>query len=93
MRTRYGHCPLRTAPGDRVLTDGEWAEDAADLMHRTGIAPRGDDGACRWMPVRHDEESIHVVAVLARQDGARTHVLRDYPQSGRPAWPPRPSTG
>jgi hypothetical protein len=73
-------CPLRTAPGDRVLTDAEWADVAADLMHRTGIAPRGDDGACRWIAVRHDEESIHVVAVLARQDGARAHVFRDYPQ-------------
>ena len=74
------HCPLRTAPGDRVLTDAEWADVAADLMHRTGIAPRGDEGACRWIAVRHDEESIHVVAVLARQDGARSHVFRDYPQ-------------
>ncbi len=49
-------------------------------MHRTGIAPRGDEGACRWIAVRHNEESIHVVAVLARQDGARAHVFRDYPQ-------------
>jgi len=74
------HCPLRTAPGDRVLADAEWAEVAADLMHRTGIATRGDDDACRWIAVRHDEESVHVVAVLARQDGARAHVFRDYPQ-------------
>jgi len=74
------HCPLRTAPGDRVLTDAEWADVAADLMDRTGIAPRGDDGACRWIAVRHDEVSIHVVAVLARQDGGRAHVFRDYPQ-------------
>ena len=74
------HCPLRTAPGDRVLTDAEWADVAADLMHRTGIAPRGDEGACRWIAVRHDDVSIHVVAVLARQDGARAHVFRDYPQ-------------
>ena len=74
------HCPLRTAPGDRVLSDVEWAQVAVDLMHRTGIAPRGDDGGCRWIAVRHDEHSIHVVAVLARQDGARAHVFRDYPQ-------------
>jgi len=74
------HCPLRTAPGDRVLTDAEWADVAAALMDRTGIAPRGDDGGCRWVAVRHDEESIHVVAVLARQDGGRAHVFRDYPQ-------------
>ena len=69
-RNPVWHCPLRTAPDDRVLTDAEWADVAADLMHRTGIAPHGDDGACRWIAVRHDTESIHVVAVLARQDGA-----------------------
>ena len=72
------HCPLRTAPGDRVLTDAEWAYVAADLMHRTDIAPRGDEGACRWIAVRHDEESIHVVAVLARQDGASARTPNDY---------------
>jgi len=77
-RNPVWHCPLRTAPADRVLTDGEWAEVAVDLMHRTGIAPRGDDGGCRWVAVRHDEVSIHVVAVLARQDGARAHPANDW---------------
>ena len=86
------HCPLRTAPGDRVLTDAEWAVVAADLMDRTGIAPRGDDGACRWIAVRHDEVSIHVVAVLARQDGGRAHVFGTTRRSGLPAWPRRPGT-
>jgi hypothetical protein len=47
-------------------------------MHRTGIAPRGDEGACRWIAVRHDEESVHVVAVLARQDGAAARIPNDY---------------
>jgi len=79
-RNPVWHCPLRTAPADRVLTDGEWAEVATDLMHRTGIAPRGDDGGCRWVAVRHDEVSIHVVAVLARQDGARAHPANDWHQ-------------
>jgi len=79
-RNPVWHCPLRTAPADRVLTDGEWAEVAVDLMHRTGIAPRGDDGGCRWVAVRHDEVSIHLVAVLARQDGARAHPANDWHQ-------------
>ena len=72
------HCPLRTAPGDRRLSDEEWGEVARDLMDRTGIAPRGDDGACRWVAVRHDEDSVHVVAVLARQDGGHARVSFDY---------------
>ncbi|MCW2605494.1 MAG: putative mobilization relaxase component [Frankiales bacterium] len=72
------HCPLRTAPGDRRLSDEEWSEIARDVMHRTGIAERGDDGGCRWIAVKHDEVSVHLVAVLARQDGAAVRIGNDY---------------
>ncbi|MCW2779358.1 MAG: mobilization protein [Frankiales bacterium] len=72
------HCPLRVAPGDRVLTDAEWGEVARDVMHRTGIAERGDDGGCRWIAVRHDAHSVHLVAVLARQDGRAARVSYDH---------------
>lgn len=34
------HCPVRTAPGDRYLTDAEWAEVARRVVAATGIAPR-----------------------------------------------------
>ena len=47
-------------------------------MHRTGIAPRGEESACRWLAVRYDEVSIHVVAVLARQDGAPARTPNDF---------------
>lgn len=72
------HCPLRVAPGDRRLTDAEWGEVARDVMARTGIAGRGDEAGARWVAVRHDADSIHLVAVLARQDGARCHPQFDY---------------
>ncbi|MCW2607569.1 MAG: hypothetical protein JWO60_2262 [Frankiales bacterium] len=72
------HCPLRVAPGDRTLTDEEWAQVARDVMHRTGIAERGDDGGCRWIAVRHDEHSVHLVAVLARQDGRPVRLSHDH---------------
>ncbi len=72
------HCPLRVAPTDRSLTDAEWAQVARDVLHRTGIARRDDPGACRWIAVRHDQESIHIVAVLARQDGSAARVSNDY---------------
>ena len=41
------HCPVRTAPGDRYLTDAEWAEVARRVIAATGIAPKGDKKACR----------------------------------------------
>ena len=34
------HCSVRAAPGDRMLSDHEWAQVAYDIMHRTGLAPR-----------------------------------------------------
>jgi len=74
------HCALRAAPGDRLLNDTEWGQIAKDLLDRVGIAPAGDDGGCRWAAVRHDDDSIHVVAVLARQDGRRFHLYRDFPK-------------
>ena len=72
------HCPLRVAPGDRALTDSEWAEVARDVMHRTGIARRDDPDGCRWVAVRHDEHSVHLVAVLARQDGRSVRTSNDF---------------
>ena len=64
------HCSVRAAPSDRMLSDHEWAQVARDIMHRTGLAPPGqDDDAVRWIAVRHAPDHIHVVAMLARQDG------------------------
>ncbi|MEV3871582.1 mobilization protein [Streptomyces sp. NPDC049906] len=63
------HCPVRTAPGDRLLTDTEWGEVARRIVHATGIAEHGDDQACRWIAVRHAPDHIHIVATLKRQDG------------------------
>ena len=65
------HCPVRTAPGDRYLTDREWAEVARRVVHATGIAEAGDDAACRWIAVRHAEDHIHIMATSVREDGRR----------------------
>jgi hypothetical protein len=73
------HCVARAAPDDRMLTDDEWAQVAADIMHRTGLAPYGqDDNAVRWVAIRHADDHIHIVATLARQDGRRPRLSNDY---------------
>jgi len=59
------HCAVRAAPGDRVLSDAEWAQVAAGIMDRTGLAPAGDELGVRWVAVRHADDHIHVVATLA----------------------------
>jgi hypothetical protein len=63
---------MRATPEDRMLSDGEWAQVACEAMHRTGLSPYGqEDQAVRWVAVRHGDDHIHVVAMLARQDGGK----------------------
>jgi hypothetical protein len=72
------HCAVRAAPEDRLLSDDEWAQIAGDLMHRTGLSPYGqEDDAVRWIAVRHGDDHIHIVAMLARQDGRRPRLSND----------------
>ena len=73
------HCSIRAAPDDRILSDDEWAQVACEIMHRTGLAPYNqEDDAVRWVAVRHAPDHIHVVAMLARQDGSRPQTWNDY---------------
>ncbi len=76
------HCSLRAAPGDRELTDAEWTEVAREVLHRTGLAPRGDDAGCRWVAVRHAHDHIHLVVTLARQDGRAPRTSNDFYRVG-----------
>ncbi|MEU5877299.1 hypothetical protein [Spirillospora sp. NPDC047279] len=71
-------CSIRAAPGDRTLSDAEWADIAEAVVHETGFVPRGDEAACRWVAVRHADDHIHIVVVLAREDGRNPSVRRDY---------------
>src|SRR5579859_2704501 len=72
------HCALRAAPGDKTLSDDEWAQIAWDVMDRTGLCRPGDeDRAVRWIAVRHADDHIHLVVMLARQDGRRPSTRND----------------
>ena len=72
------HCPMRTAPGDRLLSDAEWAGIARDVMDRTGLCPAGqEDDAVRWIAIRHGPDHIHLVAMLARQDRTRPRIVNE----------------
>ncbi|WP_165983983.1 relaxase/mobilization nuclease domain-containing protein [Streptomyces sp. YIM 98790] len=71
------HLSVRAAPEDPVLTDRQWAEIAQRMVTAAGIAPKGDDAACRWVAVRHAEDHIHIVATLVREDGRTPRFHRD----------------
>ncbi|MFJ9567747.1 relaxase/mobilization nuclease domain-containing protein [Streptomyces fuscichromogenes] len=72
------HCPVRAAPEDPILTDAQWADIARRIVGAAGIAPEGDEEACRWVAVRHADDHIHIAATLVRQDGRRPR--RDHDQ-------------
>jgi hypothetical protein len=72
-------CSLRNDESDEILSDDQWRAVVRDLLHRTGIAPVGDRGACRWVMVRHADDHVHVEAVLVREDTAKRFFPRnDY---------------
>jgi hypothetical protein len=60
------------------LSDTGWAGVATEIMHRTGLAPQGDEAGVRWVAVRHADDHIHIVATLARQDGTRPRFWNDF---------------
>ncbi|GGK23267.1 mobilization protein [Streptomyces camponoticapitis] len=71
------HLSVRAAPEDPLLTDAQWADIARRMVAATGIAPTGDDTACRWAAVRHADDHIHIVATLVREDGRRPRLNND----------------
>ncbi|MFE6977035.1 relaxase/mobilization nuclease domain-containing protein [Streptomyces sp. NPDC057682] len=70
------HTSVRTAPGDRPLSDDEWAEVARRIVAATGIDPGGGQPGCRWAAVRHADDHIHIVATLVTEDGRRPDDYR-----------------
>lgn len=71
------HCSVRTAPGDRALTDAEWNTVARRLVQATGLAPEGDPDGCRWVAVRHADDHIHILATMVRGDLRRPRTNYD----------------
>jgi hypothetical protein len=72
------HCAVRAAPDDRMLSDAEWAQVAALVMDRTGLAPEGDEMGVRWVAIRHAADHVHIVATLASQDGTQPRIWNDF---------------
>ncbi|WP_329398915.1 relaxase/mobilization nuclease domain-containing protein [Streptomyces melanogenes] len=68
------HMSVRAAPEDPILSDEDWAAVARRMVAATGIAPEGDEQACRWAAVRHADDHIHIIATLVRDDGRRPRL-------------------
>ncbi|MEU9371673.1 relaxase/mobilization nuclease domain-containing protein [Streptomyces avermitilis] len=75
------HLSVRAAPEDPILTDEQWADIARRMVAATGIAPEGDDAACRWAAVRHADDHIHIIATVVREDGRQARIRQDGARS------------
>lgn len=75
------HLSVRAAPEDPILTDEQWADIARRMVSATGIAPDGDDAACRWAAVRHADDHIHIIATVVRHDGRQARIRQDGARS------------
>jgi hypothetical protein len=75
------HCSVRNHHSDRVLSDQQWGHVAGEITAAVGLAPHDDPDAVRWIAMRHDDDGIHIVATLVRQDGRTAWAHNDYPKA------------
>ncbi|MFF2657675.1 relaxase/mobilization nuclease domain-containing protein [Kitasatospora sp. NPDC058032] len=71
------HRMIRADPGDRILGDDDWAAIARRVMSAAGIAPDGDEDACRWVAVRHADDHVHILATVVRADLKQARLRGD----------------
>ncbi|MFI8103422.1 relaxase/mobilization nuclease [Streptomyces sp. NPDC086023] len=64
------HLYVRLHPLDRELSPAEWSEVGHRLARTAGLAPPGDDRACRWVAVRDKANRMDLIGNLIRLDGS-----------------------
>ncbi|MEU9939087.1 relaxase/mobilization nuclease [Streptomyces lavendulae] len=63
------HVTAHLHPLDRELNHAEWSEIGHRIARVAGIAPPGDDEACRWIAVQGQPGRLDVIASRIRFDG------------------------
>jgi hypothetical protein len=66
---------LRSAPGDRRLSDQEWADAGQTFAERMGFAEHP------WVMVRHGEDHVHIVTSRVSETGEVWHARQDFRQA------------
>jgi hypothetical protein len=63
---------LRTAPGDRQLSDEQWRDAATIMAQRMGYEEHP------WVMVRHGEDHVHIVVSRVSDTGQVWHARQDF---------------
>jgi hypothetical protein len=66
---------LRSAPGDRRLSDAEWADAGQTFAEQMGFAEHP------WVMVRHGEDHVHIVTSRVSETGDVWHARQDFRQA------------
>ena len=66
------HCSLNLAPGDRRLTDAEWADAATEFIRRMDVESQP------VVAVRHDDRGIHIAMSRVDEAGEVWSAQADY---------------
>jgi hypothetical protein len=66
---------LRSAPGDRRLSDQEWADAGQTFAERMGFDQHP------WVMVRHGEDHVHIVTSRVSETGQVWHARQDFRQA------------
>jgi hypothetical protein len=66
---------LRSAPGDRRLSDQEWADAGQTFAEQMGFAEHP------WVMVRHGEDHVHLVTSRVSETGQVWHARQDFRQA------------
>lgn len=70
---------LRSAPGDRSLSDREWASAGQSVAERMGYAEHP------WVMVRHGDDHVHIVVSRVSERGEVWHARQDFREAQRAA--------
>jgi hypothetical protein len=75
------HLSLSLPPGDRLLSDEEWAQMSQVVMESLGFEGKGTKAAA-WVAIGHGmsaqgNQHIHIAASLVRVDGSKVDIWRD----------------
>ncbi|MFI0743015.1 relaxase/mobilization nuclease [Streptomyces sp. NPDC021100] len=70
------HLAVRLHPDERTVSRAEWSQVAHRIVRAAGIAPPGEEQACRWVAFQPRAGRLDLLANLIREDGTRARPSR-----------------